>query len=139
MDAGRVDEHDLCAIQVENALYGSACRLRLLGNDRELAPHQRVQQRRLPRVRAAQDGNKPGPESGRGGTHGRLWDNAAGSTLETRTCSTFSSSPARTSIRIPSRSTVSPTRGTCPSHSVTRPAMVVDSVSSAGRKPSKSC
>ena len=43
-------------------------------------------------------------------------------------------SPASTLIEMPSRSTSSPTAGTCPSHSVTRPPTVVDSVSSSGMK-----
>ena len=57
-----------------------------------------------------------------------VWD------LLMRTCSTRRSSLASTSMRTPSRSTDSPALGTRPSHSLTRPPTVVDSMSSSGWK-----
>ena len=69
---------------------------------------------------------------------GTLSGPATACVLRMRTCSTRSSSLARTSMCRPSRSTDSPARGTRPSHSVTRPPTVVDSISPCGRNSNRS-
>src|SRR5207244_3712442 len=61
-----------------------------------------------------------------------LLRHAGFASFKTLTCSTRRSLLARTSIRMPSRSAVSPGSGTWPSHSVTSPPTVVDSSSSSG-------
>src|ERR1700691_1852278 len=126
MDAGGVEEDDLGIRKGEHALDGRAGGLGLVGDDGDLGADDLVQQRGFTGVGAAENGNKAG-------FHG-----ATGCERRTRTCATRSSSLARTSMWMPSRSTDSPDCGTRPSHSLTNPPTVVDSISSSGWNSSRS-
>src|SRR3989344_3141546 len=64
-DAGGVDQHDLGVAVHGDAAHREACRLDLLGDDRDLGPGQAVDQRGLARVRGADDGGEAGAPPGR--------------------------------------------------------------------------
>ena len=55
LDAGEVDEHELRVAAHGDAADRAARRLRLVGDDRDLLPHDRVDERRLADVRAARE------------------------------------------------------------------------------------
>src|SRR6476659_1054658 len=126
MDPGRIHEHHLRARQSQHALDSGTRSLRTGPNDRELSPHQCVQQSGFPGVRSAENGNE---------SCSILHLLVAFATL---TCSTRRLFAASTVTWMPSRSAPSPTAGTCPSHSVIKPPTVVDSVASLGRNSIRS-
>ena len=51
VDAGCVDEYDLRLVRGEDALNGGAGGLRLVGDDRDFFPDERIEQRGFPGVR----------------------------------------------------------------------------------------
>ena len=58
VDAGRIEEDDLCVLLRQNAEDAAARRLRLVAHDRDLLPDQRIDQRGLPDVWPSDDGDK---------------------------------------------------------------------------------
>ena len=63
LEAGQVDEHELVAVAVDDAGDPPPRRLRLVGDDRDLAAGQRVHERRLAHVRAPGDCDEAGLHS----------------------------------------------------------------------------
>src|SRR5579864_480548 len=151
---------------MEDSLDAVPRRLRLRTDNRQALADQRIQQRRLARVRAPQDADETGMEGHRdvrervardyrdprlaprerARTRGtilfRLLEDYIsfiwrGSMAAMRTRSTRRSVESRTSNRRPSPSMTSPFCGMRPASSVTRPAMVVASLPSM-RTPNNS-
>ena len=67
VQAGRVDEHDLGVLGVDDRAQPVARRLRLVRDDRDLRSHERVDERRLAGVRAADQGDEAAADLARGG------------------------------------------------------------------------
>src|SRR5258708_3449946 len=141
VDARSVNEDDLSCrpsalgFDIDHALNAVARGLWLGRDDGYLFADQRIEQRALARVRAADDGNKTGTEShGQAGTFG--WDCC----LErlTRSRSTRRSVDSSTSKRRPLSSMISPGRGMRPARELTKPPIVATSFESTPRSK-RSC
>ena len=65
LEARQVEQHDLAALQVHDAGDAAARRLRVVADDAHLAPHERVHQRGLADVGAAEHGHEPRAELAR--------------------------------------------------------------------------
>ena len=61
LEAGQVGEHELVVVAVRDAEDAAPRRLRLVGDDRDLAAAERVDERRLADVRPARDGDEARP------------------------------------------------------------------------------
>jgi hypothetical protein len=71
LEAGQIREHELPVVAVRDPEDPLSCRLRLVGDDRDLAAAECVDERRLAHVRAASDSHEAGPHSGRSHVSGR--------------------------------------------------------------------
>ena len=62
VDSWRIDQDDLRVVAIQDSLDAVASGLRLGRNDCDLAPHQSIQEGRLPGVGPADDGDETGFE-----------------------------------------------------------------------------
>ncbi len=63
-DAGRVHEHDLSLALEGDAAHERPRGLDLVGDNRDLGADQRIEERRLPRIRCPDQGHEAGPSPG---------------------------------------------------------------------------
>src|ERR1041384_1607616 len=137
VNARGVDEYDLprrppaLRLHVQKALHVHGRGLRLLRHDGNLLAHQGVDQRTLPRVGPAHNGNKARPVCHYALTCLGGEPAFSGCARHTRTFSTLRSVDSRISNLRPSSSTTSPGCGMRPAIALTSPPTVAVSCSSS--------